>query len=341
MAPTPQQPSTEIGPEQLMQMGMSYCTSRTLSTGVKLDMFSHLASGPATAADVARAASTSERGMRMLLDALTALQLLTKSGGRYALTAPSERFLVRASPEYLGAFLEDDSLWEAWGMLTEAVRTGRPTRAAVERQAEAERFFPVLIRSLHILNREPARRAAQALGAGTSRSGLRVLDVACGSGVWGIALAEADAGASLTLQDFPGVLDHTRGYAERHGLASRCEYLAGDLKQVDFGEGRYDMALLGNIVHSEGEQSSRNLFRRIHRALRPQGQVVIIEHLPNEERTGPPYPVLFALNMLVNTEVGDTFTLGEYTRWLNEAGFAQVESTEIGSHSPMIIGTRR
>jgi ubiquinone/menaquinone biosynthesis C-methylase UbiE len=340
MALTPQQPSTEIGPEQLMEMGMSFCPSRILSTGVKLDVFSHLASGPATAAEVARAAGTSERGMRMLLDALTVLQLLTKSGGRYGLISSSERFLVRESPDYLGAFLEDDSLWEAWGKLTEAVRTGRPTRAAVERQAEAERFFPGLIRSLHVLNREAARLAAQALGAGTSRHGLRVLDVACGSGVWGIAVAEADAGATLTLQDFPGVLELTRRYAERHGLTGRCEYLAGDLKQVDFGEARYDVALLGNIVHSEGEQSSRDLFRRIHRALRPRGQVAIIDMLPNEERTAPPYPVIFALNMLVNTALGDTFTLGEYTRWLKEAGFIQVETAEIGSHSPMIIGTR-
>jgi ubiquinone/menaquinone biosynthesis C-methylase UbiE len=339
MTPTQGPPSQDLGPDQILQLGMSYNAARTLTAALQLDAFSHLAGGPATAAEVARAAAASERGMRMLLDALTALGLLAKGGGRYRLTPPAERYLVRQSPDYLGAFLEDDGLWQAWGHLTEAVRTGRPPRA-VERQTEAERFFPLLVRSLHVLNREPARRAAQALGAGTTRRGLRALDVACGSGVWGIAVAEADPEAHLTFQDFPGVLEHTRGYARRHGVEGRSDFLPGELKQVDFGEARYDVALLGNIVHSEGERSSRELFRRLHRALRPQGRLAVIDLLPNEERSGPPQPVLFALNMLVNTEAGDTYTLAEYTAWLTEAGFARVETADIGSHSPLVLGVR-
>jgi ubiquinone/menaquinone biosynthesis C-methylase UbiE len=339
MTQTPGQPSQDLGPEQLLQMGMSYNAARTLTAGLQLGVFSHLAAGHATAAEVARSAAASERGMRMLLDALTALGLLTKGGGRYRLTPAAERYLVRENPDYLGAFLEDDSLWHSWGHLTEAVRTGRPPRA-VERQTEAERFFPLLVRSLHVMNREPARRAAQALGAGTARRGLRVLDVACGSGVWGIAVAEADPEAHVTFQDFPGVLEHTRGYARRHGVEPRSDFLPGDLKKVDFGEGRFDVALLGNIAHSEGERSSRDLFRRLHRALRPQGRLVVIDLLPNEQRTGPPQPVLFALNMLVNTEAGDTYTLAEYTAWLTEAGFSRVETADIGSHSPLVVGVR-
>jgi len=339
MTQTPGQQSGELNPEQLMQMGMSYTSSRVLAAGVQLEVFLHIAAGRHSAAAIAKAAGASERGMRMLLDALTSLQLLTKSGGQYRLTRSTEKYLVRDTPDYMGAILEDNTLWDTWGQLVEAVRTGKPPRR-VEGQAEAEKFFPVLIRSLHVMHREPARRAAQALGAGVSRRGLGVLDVACGSGVWGIAVAQADPAASLTLQDFPGVLEHTRGYAEREGVAERCTYLAGDLKQVDFSTGRYDVALLGNIIHSEGEASSRDLFRRLHRALRAQGRVVIIDLLPNDERTGPPWPVIFALNMLVNTETGDTYTLAEYTKWLKEAGFTRVETADIGSHSPLIIANK-
>jgi ubiquinone/menaquinone biosynthesis C-methylase UbiE len=335
----PGQPSGEIGPEQLMQMAFSYTASRILAAGVRLNVFSLIDAGHTTAADVAATASTPERGMRMLLDALTGLELLTKSGGRYALTLSTSRYLVRESPEYMGAILEEDSLWQGWGKLDEAIRTGKPPRR-VEDQAEAERFFPLLIRSLHVLNRDPARRTAEALGAGTRRRGLRVVDVACGSGIWSIAVAEADSAATVTLQDYPGVLEHTRQYVQRHGLIDRCNYLAGDLKSVDFGSDRFDVALLGNIVHSEGEASSRDLFKRMHRALRPQGRIVVVDMLPNNDRAGPPYPLIFALNMLVNTELGDTYTLDEYTRWLNEAGFGWVETAEVGSHSPVIIGTK-
>jgi ubiquinone/menaquinone biosynthesis C-methylase UbiE len=339
MAQTPGQPDTELNPDQLMQMAMSYTASRVLAAGIRLNVFSLLASGHETAADVAKAVGASERGMRMLLDALTALQLLVKGGGRYRLTPSAEKYLVRDSSDYMGAIMEDDSLWKSWEHLADAVRTGHPPRR-VERQAEAERFFPVLVRSLHVLNREPARRAADALGVGTSRRSLRVLDVACGSGVWGIAAAEADPGAFITMQDFPGVLEHTREYVKRHGLTDRCDYLPGDLKRVDFGEGRYDLALLGNILHSEGETSSRDLLKRLYRSLRPRGQVAVIEVIPNDERTGPPRALMFALNMLVNTDLGDTYTLSEYSQWLTEAGFKRVETADIGSHSPMIFATK-
>jgi ubiquinone/menaquinone biosynthesis C-methylase UbiE len=335
----PSEPSGDLTPEQLMQMSMSYSTSRILAAGVRLDVFSLLAARNRTAADVGRAAGASERGTRMLLDALTALKLLTKNGDRYRLTPSAEKYLVRTSPEFLGAILEDDTLWDTWSHLTEAVRTGKPPRR-VEDQAEAERFFPVLIRSLDVLNREPARRAARALGAGESRRGLRVLDVACGSGVWGIAVAEADPDAAVTFLDFPGVLEHTRKYVERHGISGRSDFLPGDLKRVDLGEERYDLALLGNIVHSEGEESARDLFRRLHRALRPGGRLVVIDMLPNDDRSGPPYPVMFALNMLVNTEAGDTYTLAEYAKWLTDAGFSRIETADVGSHSPLVIGVK-
>jgi ubiquinone/menaquinone biosynthesis C-methylase UbiE len=322
-----------------MQMSMSFTTSRILSAGVRLNFFSHIAAGRRTVAEVAQAAGASQRGTAVLLDALVAIGLLAKSGGRYDLTPAARQYLVRESPDFMGAFMEDDSLRQAWDKLDEVVRQGRAPRK-IESQGEAEKFFPILIRSLHILNRDYARRTAEVLGAGKTRRGLRVLDVACGSGVWGSAVAQADPEARVTMQDFPGVLEHTRGYAERDGVAGRCEYLPGDLKRVDFGTDRFDVALLGNIVHSEGEASSRDLFGRLHSALRPSGKVVVIDMVPNDERTGPPYPLTFALTMLINTETGGTYTLAEYTQWLNAAGFGRVETADVGSHSPIIIGTK-
>jgi ubiquinone/menaquinone biosynthesis C-methylase UbiE len=325
--------------EKLMQMNFSFAPARILTTALQLGVFSHLAAGRGTAADVARAADSSERGTRMLLDTLVGFGFLTKDDDNYALTPYARQYLVRQSEDYVGWLMESGAMMDAWAHLTECVRTGHPFRR-VESQEMAEEFFPKLVRTLHVVNREPARRTAEALGAGRDAKALRVLDVACGSGVWGIAFAEADREARVTAQDFPGVFPTTREYVERHGLAERFDYLPGDLKEVDFGEAQYDLAILGNIVHSEGEQSSRDLFRRLHRALRPGGRVVVIDMIPNDARTAPPYPLIFAINMLVNTELGDTYTLAEYTEWLNEAGFTRVETADIGSHSPAIIGHR-
>jgi ubiquinone/menaquinone biosynthesis C-methylase UbiE len=317
-----------------MQMQFAMAAPRALAVGVQLGVFTHIAEGRNTAASVASAAQASERGTRMLLDALTAFQLLAKKGDVYSLTPLSAEFLVRGKPNYTGFILETDRMWESWSHLGEVVRTGKPL-ARVESQADAEAFFPTLVRSLHVTNSEPARRAAKVL------TGTRVLDVACGSGIWGIAFAEAHPDAHVTANDFPGVLPVTREFVARHGLDSRFDYLEGDLKTTEYGENRFDVAILGNIVHSEGERSSKALFAKLFRALAPGGQLAIVDMVPNDERTGPPFPVLFALNMLLHTEEGDVYTLAEYTRWLKEAGFAQVKTADIGSHSPLVIGVKK
>jgi ubiquinone/menaquinone biosynthesis C-methylase UbiE len=273
------------------------------------------------------------------LDALAGIGLLTKENNHYGLTPPAAEFLVAGSPNYVGDMLTLQRIWDSWGRLTEVVRNGN-TAPPVESKAEAEEFFPKLIRGLHVMNLPLARATAEVLGAGGKRRGMHVIDAGAGSGVWGIGIAEADRQARVTAQDYPGVLEHTRQYVKRHGLEDRFEYLAGDLKSVDFGRNRYDLALLGNIVHSEGERASRDLFRRIARSLRPGGTIVVIDMVPNDERSGPVFPLLFALNMLVNTGHGDTYTVAEYTEWLREAGFDGIEAVDIGSHSPIIVAAK-
>ncbi len=326
-------------PELLHQMVFSFIPSRVLTAGLQLGVFSLIAAGKTAAGEIAVAAQASERGVKMLLNALVACQLLARNGARYELTPLTARFLIRGTPDYLGLLMEQDDLWESWGHLTEVIRSGQPLHR-VEAQELAEQFFPTLVQTLHVLHRERARRMAEALGVGKVSKGLRAIDVACGSGVWGIAVAEADPQARVTAHDFPAMLAVTREYLQRHGVERQFDFLPGDLKTVDFGREQYDLALLGNILHSEGEESSRSLLRRLHAALRPGGRAVIIEFLANDDRTGPPFPVFFALNMLLNTEHGDTFTFAEYATWLRKAGFHRVETADIGSHSPLVIGYR-
>ncbi|MDQ3818882.1 MAG: methyltransferase domain-containing protein [Acidobacteriota bacterium] len=332
-----QQEKSTLNPELLLQLSFSLAPSSILSAALTLDVFTHISAGNRTVEEIARAAGASERGMRMLLDALVALQLLSKDGEQYGLTPLSAEFLVRDSQNYIGEMLRADRTWQAWSNLAEVVRTGEPLQA-VEAREKAEEFFPMLVRGLHVINTQPARRTAEILGAGVTHNGMKVLDVACGSGIWGISIAEADRDAHVTAQDFPGLFETTRGYLKRHDVEDRYDFLPGDLKEVDFGENRYDLALLGNIVHSEGEESSRSLFKRLYGALKPGGRIVIIDMIPNDERTGPPFPLFFAINMLLNTEKGSTYTLAEYTEWLSDAGFKRVETADIQSHSPIIIG---
>jgi len=321
-----------LDPQPLFQMSFSFAPARILTTAVQLDIFSEIGAGASTVPEIARAAQASERGIRMLLDALCGFELLTKHNGAYALSALAAKFLVRASPDYLGAFWETDEHWQGWSKLPEAVRTGKPIHAVFD-PAEAERFFSILTRTLHVQNRLPSQKLAQMLGAGSKHRGLRVLDVGCGSGVWGIAIAEADVAARVTAQDLPKVLEQTRKYLERHGVANRYDFLPGDLHKVNFPADKYDIAVLGHIVHGESAAASRQIFKRLYPALKPGGRLAIIDMIPNDERSAPSFPLIFALNMLVHTDAGDTYTFPEYKNWLTEAGFSSVEMADFGDRS--------
>ena len=316
--------------EMLMQLGFAHTGTRVLMTSLELDVYSPLADGARTAADVARAVGASERGVRMILDVLATFQLLSKTGDRYELTPPARELLLPSSPDFMGQTLGSAQAAASWDRLTEVVRSGIGVQQ-VETESLAEEFFPGLVRGARCpLPEGPGR--CQGLGGGNQSQG----DARRRRGLWYQRMGHrrrrgGPRSACHRPGDFPALFDLTRKYAERHGVADRYDYLPGDLKTVDFGEERFDLALLGNIVHSEGVESSRGLFRRLHAALKPAGRLVVVDMIPDDQRTGPPFPLLFALTMLLMTEKGGTYTFAEYRGWLEEAGFTNVETAEIGA----------
>jgi len=160
--------------------------------------------------------------------------------------------------------------------------------------------------------------------------------------VWSIALAEAAGPAVRVIaQDLPGVLELTREYLRLHGVESQYGFLPGDQRQVDFGRERFDLAILARYVHELGAEAACDLFRRVFRSLRPGGRIAVADWMPNEERTGPPGPLLYALRMLLHTEEGNAHTAGDYKRWLAQAGFRDLQLvTSVGSDVPLVLATR-
>jgi ubiquinone/menaquinone biosynthesis C-methylase UbiE len=239
--------------------------------------------------------------------------------------------------------MEGDWLWESWGRLFETVRTGTPFRHVDEPTEEATQFFKALIPTLHVVNRPGAHRAASLLlNKGVPAEGLRVLEIACGSAVWSIAIAEA-AGSSTRViaQDLPNVLELTRKYLRLHGVENQYEFLPGDQRKLDFGASRFDLVIIARYLHELGAEAACNLFRRIFIALKPGGRIAVADWMPNNERTGPPGPLLYALRMLLHTHDGDAHTGEEYVRWLGSVGFTEIELTpDIGADVPLITGTK-
>jgi ubiquinone/menaquinone biosynthesis C-methylase UbiE len=168
---------------------------------------------------------------------------------------------------------------------------------------------------------------------------IRVLDLAAGSGVWGIAQAQCSDAVYVTAVDWAGVLPATRTTVAKFGLSERFTFVEGDLEHADFGVG-HDVAILGQILHSEGRERSRALIGKTFKALKTRGTIAIAEFLVNDDRTGPVAGLFFAVNMLVSTDTGDTFSFEEISGWLTEAGFINPRTLEAPGPSPLILATK-
>ncbi|HEY7390090.1 MAG TPA: methyltransferase [Bryobacteraceae bacterium] len=333
---TPQSPPAT--PERILRAQWDYAPPLILAAAVRLRIFDLLAEGPRTVAEVAQRAGASERGVRSLLNGLAGLDYLTKEPGeRYRLTAESEAFLVRGKAGYLGGMFEHArDLVSGWLDLAEVVRTGKPLGSMSQEDSRAS-FFKELVVALYPMNLPMAQALGRILDVAGRREPMRILDIAAGSGVWGIGVAQQSERATVTAVDLPQVLEVTRRFAAEAGMADRFSYIGGDAAEVDFGGG-YHLAILGHILHSEGERRSRSLLRKTFGALAPGGTIAIAEFLVDADRSGPPMGVIFGLNMVLNTEEGDTFSFEEIASWLGEAGFVEPRRLDPGGPASLILG---
>src|SRR5579875_323328 len=314
-----------------------------VKAALELDLFSVLKQGGQTAGEIAAGLACDPRGTKILLDALVGLELVGRVDDRYRLTEPADLYLVQSSPLYIGDYLKRaDELDREWSRLTEAIRAGHPVRQ-VNHDDEAQKFFPDLAAARFPLNYTTAQMVARQLAVETLLPGARVLDIACGSGVWSIAMAELNKNLQVDAVDFPPVLAVTRRFAERCEVLHQYAFIPGNWREVKLEENTYDVAILGHILHSEGRDLSRQLLKLCHDVLQPGGRLVIAEFMPNNDRTGPPWPLLFELNMFLLTERGCVFTANELSSDLEEAGFTDTCRLELpfwGDQSPIVLASK-
>lgn len=328
-------------PQRFLQYAFGYAPPLILEAAIRHGLFDRLADGPKTADELAAASHISPRGARIVLNALVGLEVLAKDAdGRYRHMPDSAEFLVSGKPGYVGGFLRHTSsqLIPKWLQLSEVVRTGKPAMA-VNQEGDGSQFFTEFVEDLFPVNYQAAVGLADALRLETAKGPVSVLDLAAGSGVWGIVLAKRAPQVRVTAVDWPRVLETTRKVAERHGVADRFQFVAGDLDSADFGTG-HQVSTLGHILHSEGVERSKSLLAKTFRALASGGTIAIAEWLVNDERTQPTPGLIFAVNMLVNTEVGDTFSFNEIREWLHETGFRNARLLDVPGISPLVLATR-
>jgi ubiquinone/menaquinone biosynthesis C-methylase UbiE len=276
--------------------------------------------------------------MRVLLDALTVLDLITKHGNRYALTPDSALFLDRRSPDFMGACVEFQHapfMQSAFLHFTDAVRRGGAASEPEGTVAPDHEVWIRYARDMMPLAMPQARKAAETAGPVES-----LVDIAAGHGMFGILVLQNSPHARCLAVDWPNVLELARENAQKHGVAGRYETRPGSAFEVDLGRD-HDLVLLPNILHHFDPAECETLLRRVHQALRPHGRLFVIEIIPHEDRVTPSAPAWFATMMLATTPSGDAYTLAEYTSMLTATGFSTpVPHPVPGSARTLLVSTK-
>jgi (2Fe-2S) ferredoxin/SAM-dependent methyltransferase len=327
-----------VVPDDLAEVIRGYQPSRVLLTAIELDVFSAVARAgeKATSENVAADLKTDARATATLLNALVALGVLTKAGQVFANTRAASRFFVAGSPDDARMALRHNlSLWATWSTLTETVRTGEPARRP-EMSERADDWTQPFIAAMHRNARLRAPIVVSAVGAERVQ---HLLDVGGGSGAYAIAFARANPALQADVVDLAPVVPIAARHIAEAGVGDRVRARVGDLRKDTFGSG-YDLALVSAICHMLGPAENRDLFRRVCRALAPGGRIVIQDHVMDAGKTAPRSGALFAINMLVGTPNGSTYSEEEYAAWLHEAGFSDVRHMALVGPNDLLVAAR-
>jgi len=324
-------------PDDLMRTIMTFRQSRVILSAFELGLFSALNSEGKTSAEVARRLGTNPRGTDRLMNALSALGLLRKKGHLFSNTPFSAQYLIKGKPKYMAGLAHAAGLWHRWSSLTQAVcRGGRVIEPQTEDTANEKRRTEGFIASMHQRALVQAPRIVRLINL----SGVhRTLDIGGGSGAFSLEFIRAKKNIRATVFDLPEVIPLTRKYVRKAGLSRQFIFAPGDFERDDFGSG-YDLILLSAIIHMNSLPQNLRLFKKCVRALAPGGRLIVSDYIMSKDRTKPAYGTFFALNMLVNTKAGDTYTEPEVRATMKEAGLTRISRKATPFDSSLMIGIK-
>jgi (2Fe-2S) ferredoxin/predicted O-methyltransferase YrrM len=318
-------------PDCLNEMIRGFMPSRCILTALELDIFTAIGDG-ANAEQIGTRIHANARAVSILLNALVAIGLLSKSGRDYRNTPESARFLVHGSKDnHRDGLLHTANIWHRWSTLTEVVRRGAPIPIA---GAGAREWTVNFIAGMQRIAKDRAPLVVKALGTTGVR---RILDLGGGSGAYSIAFAKASQDVQCEILDLPEVVSLASEYVSKAGVSAQVSIRAGDMLHDRFGSG-YDIIMLNAICHMFSEEQNFDIFRRACQALAPNGRLVVQDFIINPDKAGPQHAALFSVNMLVGTDAGATYSEAEYAGWMKAAGLTEVHRIKLSGPSDLIVG---
>ena len=308
-----------------------------LGAAAELDVFGALGGEAKTAAELADACDADLRGMTALLNALTALEFLRKDADAYTAAPGVAETLTDGGANSVAAMVRHATVClRRWGELARVVRTGE--RADRTPSIRGERGdLASFIEAMNDISRRVVDPVVASIGLPAFT---HLLDVGGGPATWTIALLQAAPEATATLFDRPDVIPIARKHVEEAGLAGRVTFVPGSFETDDLPAGA-DLAWVSAIVHQNSRAENCGLFAKAHAALTGGGRILIRDVIMDPSHTSPPRGALFAINMLVNTPGGGTFTFDELREDLEAAGFADVQLLREDEHMNGIVAATK
>lgn len=324
-----------ITPENIRIIANSFQQSRALLTAIELEIFTILDTHLLPSSDVAKKIGSDPRATDRLMNALASIGLLKKLHGKFYNSELSKKYLVKGKPDYMGNLHHTNHIWDSWSTLTESVKQG--TSVYKRSESKKENWREDFISAMHYR----AQHEAKIISLLIDFKGVnRMLDIGGGSGAFTYQFLSINPDMSAVIFDLPEVIPITRKYGAESNLGDRIQYREGNYLTDDFEKG-YDMIFLSAIVHINSYDQNKDLINRCADALNPDGQIIIRDFIMKEDRTEPVTGAFFALNMLVATECGDTFTEKEMTEWFVNSGINSVVKKETSFGSHLLIGRKK
>jgi SAM-dependent methyltransferase len=328
--------SNQPTPERIMQLATGYWATGILGAAAEHALFTHLEAGADTAGQLAAEAGISQRGVQALLDGLVSLGLVELRDGRYRNTVEASTFLVEGRPSCLSNFARM-KLTQMGSLVTlpEMVRAGGPTSDATVEVADNPHWEQV-VPAIAAQSVPVAMKAADLLNVADAGE-ISILDIGGGSGIYSAIWLELNPAAHSTQLDWAPINRIARRLVAERDAADRFTCVDGDFHTADFGTATHDVAIYSHIAHQEGPEDNVALFAKVRAALKPGGTLVICDFVVDDDRSGPPFPLIFASEMLIKSKRGGTWRAADYRAWLAKAGFEDVTFQPTPSPATLIL----
>jgi ubiquinone/menaquinone biosynthesis C-methylase UbiE len=314
-------------------LGASFQKARIILSAAELDIFSKFQKGSKTVDQIVEDNKWCARGVQILLDALVAMGFVKKNADVYSIDPDVLRLLDSKSPDtILPMLLHRVRMWNSWSNLTDIV-SGKLDIDSFVKVRKSDEDMKAFIGAMEVIGRQRANELAREVHLEGRKS---LLDVGGGSGVYSRAFLEFNPNLSVAIFDLPVVIGMTRKKFEDSGLTDRASFIAGDFNS-DMLPARHDVALLSAIIHINSREKNRSLFSKIHSVLEPGGIIIIRDYIMDDSRTRPEGGAIFAVNMLVATSGGNTYTFKEIYEDLKIAGFVDVRLVREGLRMDQLV----